>query len=320
VSGGAQVDKWSNWGVPAAPQNSPLNRVPQYFPVLEVQQNLAIGGILAADLGSMKADLGSMKVLTANLQSNSAIPLWQPNFGFDLIQASEPVNVYTYIARYLGSTPDYVSAYQTAYVSARTQGYVTTGTSQGYVTTGTSTQENVRMPAATIQSFYSSPTSAPPLSVVGLEFSNQRALMAFWSQSAVLPRQLREAIFKDFSQLIDAIREDPEPVEINLNSIQIALRFLGKAAPAVAPKLAVTEAGNLYLKWYDEKDGLVGITFKADGRAVWSSSKGDPKDPVTRMAEAGERHAEMLAGFLRDLAPWIFNERLANPGWRRAAA
>jgi hypothetical protein len=144
--------------------------------------------------------------------------------------------------------------------------------------------------------------------------------MVFWSLAASLPKHIRSGVHEYFAELLEALDEDSDVVEINIFSLQIALRFLSKAMPSIAPQISITDSGNVYFHWFDGRDALVGITFRPDGRATWSASAGAPGDSVSRMAEAGERHSEKLAAFLQTIAPWIFNERGEHSARRRVAA
>ena len=165
---------------------------------------------------------------------------------------------------------------------------------------------------------YSGARASP---VVDQDDPIRRAKSAFLLHSASLPESLRIAVRAEFSQLLSAVQEEPgDFVVINAESIKVALRFLNSGNSILAPQFSLTETGDFYLQWFDGSDKIVGVTFKANGRAVWSASQGDPSDSVMRMAEAGERHAEKLTDFLNELAPWMFNERTTGRSRRRAAA
>jgi hypothetical protein len=263
---------------------------PQSFALRDIQPNFPIGAVVDTGIGR-------------------AVPYFGPVLNLQSVHP--PMNVYTHV---VSATP-YILDVTLGQVPAGLE--IASATGYVYIATGTSTQEG---PARTIQGFYSSPTSATPVSVVPREFFNQRAQMTFWSQAGSLPKSLRFGVQANFMQLLDSLNEDSEPVEINLDSLQIALRFLSKAMPLEAPQFALTESGNIYLNWYDGNFAVVGVTFKPDGRAIWSASAGDPSDSVARMAEAGERHSEKLVGILRNSAPWMFSERRSNQVGRRVAA
>lgn len=163
------------------------------------------------------------------------------------------------------------------------------------------------------QGFYSYPTeSTPTVPAVSLEEPMQSAEIWLWTKSASLPAALRDAVREEFSELMDAFRESSEVILIDSDSITTAMRFLSIATPKIPPQISITDAGYFYLHWFDGKDALLGVTFKSNGRAIWSYSQGNPAWAATRTAEAGERPADLLPSVLPDLAKWVFSDDRAR--------
>jgi hypothetical protein len=131
-----------------------------------------------------------------------------------------------------------------------------------------------------------------------------------------MPPNIRDALTHNFSQLMAALREEDGPVQLELESLRFALRFVSSACQRMAPYFSLNELGNFYLQWFDGRESVVGVTFRADGLAIWSSSQPDPTTPTIQSLEAGERSAELLGQILPGIAPWAFRNAIA----RRAAA
>jgi len=159
------------------------------------------------------------------------------------------------------------------------------------------------------QGFYSYPTeSTPTVPPVSSYEPMQSAEIWLWTKSASLPASLRDAVREEFSDLMEAFRESSEVVLIDSDSITTAMRFLSVSTPKIPPQISITDAGYLYLLWFDGKDALLGVTFKSNGKAIWSYSQGNPAWAATRTAEAGERPAELLPSVLLELAKWVFSD------------
>jgi hypothetical protein len=172
-----------------------------------------------------------------------------------------------------------------------------------------------RSPSVNIEAWFSSQRASAPAfgPATDRDASLQEAEWEFLKLTSYLDPQSRRPIQENFSSLIAAIREDPETSDINIDSVRSALQLLGQTKSTVPPQFSLNDDGNLYLQWFDGRDALVGVTFKANGRAVWSASQGDPNSETGRTAEAGERPAQALAELLPMIARWAFGAAAHAP-------
>jgi hypothetical protein len=138
----------------------------------------------------------------------------------------------------------------------------------------------------------------------------------FFIAVARMPQHIRDTLKLNFSRLLEALRQEEEPVRLDLDSLRIALRFVSSIDQRMVPYFSTDDFGRFYLQWFNGGKSLVGVTFHADGLAVWSSSQADPSKPTRHTIEAGERAAELLGQILPGIAPWAFRNATA----RRAAA
>jgi hypothetical protein len=214
----------------------------------------------------------------------------------------DPLTIYTL------STPYYVGA-------PAEQFHFVYGTSTSVTST---LSEIARPPVGDVQAWFSSTQEATPTSpVADVESSLQRAKWEVLKLTSYLVPAKQTSIRRNFSRLVAAIMEDAESaVDINMDSVRVALGFLKQVRWTVQPQFSLTDDGNLYIHWYDGRDALVGVTFKPDGRAVWSASQ---TNKFGRMADAGERPADALIDLLPTVAPWAFGDATDDKIWRRAA-
>jgi hypothetical protein len=184
-------------------------------------------------------------------------------------------------------------------------------TEQFHVLLGNSTDaistlgEIVWQPSSNVQAWFSSSKDATPTSpAIDPDSALQRAEWEVLKLTNYLAASARPSIRENFSRLVAAIKEDAEPININIESVRAAFGFLRQIKWwAVTPQFSLTDDGNIYMHWFDGGEALVGITFKPDGRAVWSASQ---SDHLGRMADAGERPAGTLVNLLPAVAPWVF--------------
>jgi hypothetical protein len=160
-------------------------------------------------------------------------------------------------------------------------------------------------------------TTAGPVDKAAPLAAAERELFMYASR---LPLALRDGVTERFKSLLSVLRDETEVFDLNLGSLRIALSFLAEAIPTRAPDFTLTNTGDFYLQWFDADNGLVGVTFKPDGRSIWSASQKDAANPSVRTAEAGERTAKNLVSFLPAIAPWAFAKALDYASWRRVAA
>lgn len=130
----------------------------------------------------------------------------------------------------------------------------------------------------------------------------------FFVWSSKLPATIRERVSRNFSDLMEALRDEDVPVALELDSLRKAMFFLGSANLKLAPHFALKDSGNFYLQWFNGANSIVGVTFHPDGLAIWSASQPNLSRPAKRSVEAGERSAETLSPVLSRIAPWAFYE------------
>jgi hypothetical protein len=195
-------------------------------------------------------------------------------------------------------------------VTMSTAAYVGSAVEQFHVLLGTSAQaastigEPVESASENVQTWFTTSGAAATSSPTDAKSSLRQAEWEVLKLTSYMSSRLRPLVRENFSRLVAAIEEDAEPVTISIDSVRFALKFLGQVESQVTPQFSLTEDGNLYLHWFDGANALVGITFKADGRAIWSASQVDPT--IGRMADAGERPWGALATLLPSAAPWAF--------------
>jgi hypothetical protein len=208
-------------------------------------------------------------------------------------------------------------------VTLSTAAYLGSAVEHFHVFLGTSTKgtttigEPVETASENVQTWFTSSGAAATSSSTDAESSLRRAEWEVLKLTSYMNLLLRPLVRENFSRLVAAIEEDAEPVTISIASVRFALKFLGQVESQVTPQFSLTEDGNIYLQWFDGENALVGITFKADGRAIWSASQLDPT--TGRMADAGERPWGALATLLPSAAPWAFRGSTDDKPRRSAA-